>query len=181
MHNEALDQCIQSLGERFQDHSVLQICELLAPERFEGFSQSQPTAQLQALKRHYGALFDEVMLRAELRAVWNSADMRLEPQQLLRHLKRQGLTEAFPQTYRLCLLVLTVKPTTVSEERSFSVLKRVKTYLRSTIGQDRLSHLSKLQIETPLLLRLQKDGILYDSVIERFGHQKERTIKLFFR
>ena len=96
-------------------------------------------------------------------------------------MRRTGLTEAFPESHRLCLLVLTIRPTAASEEGSFSVLKRVKACLGSTIGQDRLSHLSKLQIEAPLLLRLQRDGTLYDSVIERFGHQKERSIKLFFR
>ncbi|KAF0293069.1 Zinc finger MYM-type protein 1 [Amphibalanus amphitrite] len=181
VHHEALDQCIQALGERFKDHSVLQICELLARERYGSFNQSRPTAQLQSLQRHYGALFDLDMLQNELKAVWGSTDMHLAPQQLLQHMKRQGLTDAFPETHRLCLLILTIKPTTVSEERSFSVLKRVKTYLRSTMSQDRLSYLSKLQIEAPLLSRLQKDGVLYESVIERFGHQKDRNIKLFFR
>jgi hypothetical protein len=33
-------------------------------------------------------------------------------------------------------------PSTATTERSFSVLKRVKTYLRATMGQERLSDLA---------------------------------------
>ena len=36
--------------------------------------------------------------------------------------------------------------TNAASERSFSTLKRVKTYLRSTMGQGRLNHLMTLNI-----------------------------------
>ncbi|ESO00286.1 hypothetical protein HELRODRAFT_83212, partial [Helobdella robusta] len=41
-------------------------------------------------------------------------------------------------------IFLTIPVTTCSSERSFSVLRRLKTYLRSTISQLRLNHLAIL-------------------------------------
>ncbi|ESN91119.1 hypothetical protein HELRODRAFT_153353, partial [Helobdella robusta] len=41
-------------------------------------------------------------------------------------------------------IFLTIPVTTCSSERSFSVLRRLKTYLRSTTSQQRLNHLAIL-------------------------------------
>ena len=35
-------------------------------------------------------------------------------------------------------MLLTMPPSTATTERSFSVLKRAKTFLRATMGQERL-------------------------------------------
>ena len=57
---------------------------------------------------------------------------------------------AFPEAMRLYKIALTVPVASASAERSFSVLKRVKTYLRSTMGQQRLNDLAILAIERDL-------------------------------
>ena len=46
-------------------------------------------------------------------------------------------------------LLLVMPATNASSERSFSALRRVKTYLRSTMSQDRLNHI--------ILLHCHKD------------------------
>ena len=46
-----------------------------------------------------------------------------------------------PQVVKLCKLYLINPATTATPERSFSVLRRMKTYLRSTISQERLNSL----------------------------------------
>ena len=43
-------------------------------------------------------------------------------------------------------LILVMPATNSSSERSFSMLKLIKTYLRSTMGQTRLNHLMILSI-----------------------------------
>ncbi|KAF0298810.1 Zinc finger MYM-type protein 1 [Amphibalanus amphitrite] len=91
-----------------------------------------------------------------------------------------GLATSFPETYRLLYLILTIKPTTVTEERSFSALRRLKTFLRSTIGQDRLSHLSTINIQSELVVSLERSGELAERVIEKFAQLKERRIDLLF-
>ena len=45
----------------------------------------------------------------------------------------------FPTIFTALQLLVTIPVTTCECERSNSVLKRLKTYLRSTIGQERLN------------------------------------------
>ena len=56
-------------------------------------------------------------------------------------------------------------------ERSFSKLKLIKNYLRSTMGQSRLSDLALLS-----LVSMVKD-IDFDGVIDRFAALKTRKGK----
>jgi len=45
---------------------------------------------------------------------------------------------------------LTIPVTVTSEERSFSKLKLIKTYVRATMGDERLSSLAILSIENDI-------------------------------
>lgn len=53
----------------------------------------------------------------------------------------------FQEIISACYLILTVPVTVASAKRSFSKLKLMKTYLRNTIDQHRLSSLSITSIE----------------------------------
>ena len=66
-------------------------------------------------------------------------------------------------------LFLTICVSVASCERSFSKLKLIKNYLRSTMGQSRLSDLAILSIESDMV----KD-IDFDDVIDRFAALKTR-------
>lgn len=58
-------------------------------------------------------------------------------------------------------------------ERSFSKLKLIKTYLRSTMKQDRLSDLAILSIEKEMF-----ESIDYDTIIDKFADMKARKVTL---
>ena len=61
-------------------------------------------------------------------------------------------------------------PVTVAEaERSFSVLKRIKNYLRSTMCQMRLTSLGTLAVESELAKQLD-----FNEIIETFANKKAR-------
>ena len=55
--------------------------------------------------------------------------------------------EAFHELFRLCKIDVTIPATSASAEGSFSVLKDIKTYLRSTMTHYRISNLGVLSIE----------------------------------
>ena len=57
----------------------------------------------------------------------------------------------------------------LSSERSFSALKRVKTYLRSRMTDDRLNNLAILHIESDITTHIQ-----YDEIIQDFSEKKSR-------
>ena len=59
--------------------------------------------------------------------------------------------ECFPH---LLQTLVTIGVTTASAERSFSSLRRVKTYLRSTMSQERLNNLSLIHIERDISSKL---------------------------
>ena len=60
------------------------------------------------------------------------------------------LRGAFPSLVKLIQIALTIAVSTAHCERSFSTLKRIKSYLRSTMTQQRLVNLAILSIEKEL-------------------------------
>ena len=66
----------------------------------------------------------------------------------------------------LCIM-LTMPVTSATAERSFSVLRRLKTYVRSTMNNDRLSSLALMHIHRDFSVDL-------DRVMEKFVSAKTR-------
>jgi len=62
---------------------------------------------------------------------------------------------------------------TVTTERSFSVMRRVKTYLRNTMTTDRLSGLGLLNV-------YREKELTSDSVLDKFTRMKNRKLALIF-
>ena len=77
----------------------------------------------------------------------------------------------FPNIKVLLLILCTLPVTSCSAERSFSGLKRIKTALRSTMGNERLSSLA--------LLHLHRDiEINITDIIEEFSRRHPRRLQL---
>jgi hypothetical protein len=71
------------------------------------------------------------------------------------------LTEAaYPQYYRLVQLALTLPVGTSSVERSFSVMRRIRNWMRLTMGQERFSSLALLNIESDLTAALDPEQLV---------------------
>lgn len=84
------------------------------------------------------------------------------------------LKEAFPTLLKLLQIALTICVSSASCERSFSALKRIKTYLRSTMHEERLVNLAVLSVEREISQTLN-----LESVIDKFSTlDKNRRIVL---
>jgi hypothetical protein len=59
--------------------------------------------------------------------------------------------DGFPDLRQVLQLALTVLVANVAAERSFSCMRRVRSYVRSSMKEDRLSALSNINIETDLV------------------------------
>ena len=69
-----------------------------------------------------------------------------------------------------------VTPITSAEcERSFSALKRIQTYLRATMGQNRLNSMAILSIESKIAAQID-----IKKVLKKFVKLKGRKIELFY-
>ena len=90
---------------------------------------------------------------------------------ILNFLKR---VDCFPNTYIAYRILLTIPITVASAERSFSKLKLLKSYLRSTMTQERLNGLALMSIESNIL-----DKIVYKDIIEKFVSSNMRRMSFF--
>ena len=55
--------------------------------------------------------------------------------------------DLYPAIYSIISILLTLSVSSASSERSFSAMGRVKSYLKSTIGYERLSNVSLMHIQ----------------------------------
>jgi hypothetical protein len=90
------------------------------------------------------------------------------PIDIINYIKR---LYSFPNAYIAYRIMLTILVIVASAERSFSKLKLIKSYLRSTISQQRLNRLALLSIEKEML-----NEIDYDNLISDFASQKAQKI-----
>ena len=67
---------------------------------------------------------------------------------------------AFPTLLKLLQIALTIAVSTAECERSFSALKRIKTFLRSTMPEQRLTDLALLSIEKQKAQNISLDEVI---------------------
>ena len=74
------------------------------------------------------------------------------------------VSQAFPKLLQSVKTALTMGVSSASAERSFSSLRRIKSYLCTTMSKEQLSHLAILHIERDLSSKLW--NCLDDIVVE---------------
>ncbi|XP_037804488.1 uncharacterized protein LOC119598865 [Penaeus monodon] len=82
--------------------------------------------------------------------------------QLLKWIVKWALVESLPNLTISLRICLTICVSVASCERSFSKLKLIKTYLRSTMSQTRLSNLAILSIEREVAEEMDTEQIIHD-------------------
>ncbi|CAL8070824.1 unnamed protein product [Orchesella dallaii] len=92
---------------------------------------------------------------------------------ILNILTRNNLANVLYNCHTAIRIFLTLPVSVASNERSFSKLKLIKNYLRSTMGQERLSDLAILSIEH------EKTALLsFDTLIHEFATAKCRRVPI---
>lgn len=86
-----------------------------------------------------------------------------------------------PEIYKLLFLILVLTATSVSVVRSFSVLKRIKTFSRNTISTSKLQSLSLTLIEKEFVKEMEADKKFFNPINDHFANQKDRCIKLLYK
>ena len=93
------------------------------------------------------------------------------PVEILKFLKRH---DCFPNASIAYRIMLTIPVTVASAERSFSKLKLLKSYLRSTMTQERLNDLAMIALESDMLKKID-----YVRIIKDFISKNAQRIKFF--
>lgn len=93
------------------------------------------------------------------------------PREVLSAIKKTNSKDLFTNLWVALRVFLTIPVTVASAERSFSKLKLIKTYLRSTMAQERLNSLAILAIENEEAKKLD-----FKEILSTFAHAKARRM-----
>lgn len=87
------------------------------------------------------------------------------------------LVDILPEFSKAAIILAVIPATSCSAERSFSGLRRMKTYLRNSMGQKRLSNIALLNIERSYANKVLQESM--DRVIDIFGRRRNRDSYFF--
>lgn len=117
-------------------------------------------------------LYEEIL---DCRMLMSSrSDSRIsKPEELLKFIVKYGDDSVFPNLRVAVQIMLTISVSIASCERSFSKLKLILSYLRASMGQDRLCDLALLSIE-----REATESTDFEQIIDKFASMKARKVQL---
>ena len=155
---EALDLAISSIQDRFNQpgYATYKNLESLL---LKVVNQGDYSAELQEVVSFYGDDVNEVELTTQLQILSAKFAKDFQPDSpytlkmvlsFLRDLSA-GQRIFYKQVCNVARLVIVMPSTNAASERSFSVMRRIKNYLRSTMTQARLNHLMILNVYKELL------------------------------
>uniref|UniRef100_A0A8C5P6W8 Repressor of the inhibitor of the protein kinase n=1 Tax=Leptobrachium leishanense TaxID=445787 RepID=A0A8C5P6W8_9ANUR len=169
-----LDSLIASLESRFGNENKKNFSLFsLYPKHLVKMSLEQYKCQITNISEIYSIenLEAEAMTWYE---IWSPKDEQFDNGflDLLNH------TDLFPSVRQAILIALTLPVTTCTVERSFSTMRRVKTWLRSTMAVERLSGLCMMSIQRVEIEENKQQ--LIGKVINKFA-QDPRRLQFLFR
>lgn len=173
---EILDIVLGQIDALLNDVNKLEFVTLIDPSKFAKFSENFPVSALKSLRDHYPYVFPDIRLirlKSELQLIYlNEKYLATFAPHLIKILTADR--DVFKETYKLICLILTVFSTSASVERSTSCLKRIKTYVRTTISEQRVSNLAKISIEKEFLDVLMRTQPFYDDISDKFFDLRHR-------
>lgn len=84
-------------------------------------------------------------------------------------------TKLYPNVQKLLHLLCVLPVTSCTGERSFSSMKLIKSYLRTTMGQERLNGLALMNIHKNAI------EISVSEVIDKFAQKHPRRLQLLYK
>jgi hypothetical protein len=173
----SIDKIVAEMKYRFEgnDQEVLLALEDIV------FSSSPTRANIELVSDFYG--IDSELLGSEKNVFENiDADYGPDPERknvakIVRRMFENGVHEVLPVVYKVFSILATIPATSCSAERSFSALRRLKTNLRSTMGQKRLNSIALINVERAYANNTLKNDM--EKIIDIFGQRRNRKSYFF--
>ena len=153
LYFEVLDLAVTGISQRFNQPG------------YSIYKNDLASCQLSAQLQIWGAYFAEHCEPVSLR-------------DCIQALQKMSATqkELLSEVCKLARLILVMPATNASSERSFSSMRRLKTYLRNTMCQSRLNHVMLLNIHQEKL-----DALSMDDIAEEFIQGNDHRLRLLGR
>ena len=173
------DTILSHAKERYSFTKHLISATLLQGDLFPQHSVKFPDSVLETTVEAYPTL-DKAKLKTELSLVYENEEFKAcsGALALFQVFMENNLQDTFSETVSLLKILITTPMTTAESERCFSTLKRIKTFLRNTMAQDRLNALAMLSMEKNLIQNIPDFNT---KVIEKFATQKDRRAKFMYK
>lgn len=176
---EVCDVISNQIKERYSfltHHSAL---SLLDCKQFKEYDKVFPVKLLEETVGVYSFLEKE-RLKTELSVMYKREDFQQlnGAVSLLQFVIENNLQTSLSEAHKLMNIISTIPMTTAEAERCFSSLKRIKTFLRSTMSQERLTSLAMLSVEKQMIRDIPN---FKEKVIDVFAKQKERRMDFVYK
>ncbi|KAF0710298.1 52 kDa repressor of the inhibitor of the protein kinase-like, partial [Aphis craccivora] len=177
MYIPYLDSIISSLNNRFNENNEtpFKLCWLL-PNEMVKLQKTEYINILQDIENHFkipnikvnGLIWYDYW---QLKSQSFINDIMVDHKKLLKE------CEFFPAVKKRIRIYITLPPTTCTVERSFSTLRRVKTWTRSTMSEDRLDGLCMISVHREKVNDKKNEYV--QQIINIFG-VKKRNLQFLF-
>ena len=175
-----IDNVLTQITARFKEIHKMKFLKLLDHSSFSLYSQAFSNELLDLCLQTFPSRFDKSRLQVDLHGVYMNRALHRPPKELLAFLLECNLQTSFVEFVKLLRLAITIPCTSVSVERSFSTMKRIKTFFRSRMTEKRLTALAYLNIEKERLITLsENEDEFFDKMVQRFL-KKERRIEFVY-
>ena len=175
---EALDYVVSSIKDRF-DQPGFKVYKNLEELLVKAANKQDYSTEIQEVLALYGDDLDKSEFMTQLQVFITNFEVNDNPITLQESIKflqnlSHGQRVFLKQVCTIASLILVMPATNAASERCFSVLRRVKSYLRSTMKQARLNHTMVLHIYKDML-----DALDLNSVADEFVEASEHRLSVF--
>ena len=176
-----VDSVVGEMKRRFLDPEIVKLSK--AADAVMALNDADGT--IQELLTTYNAVLEinPALLKAEMQIVRSSVSVsgleRFNPSNPERFSPPATAAEVaelknYPNLFKLMQLVMTLPVSSATCERSFSAMRRVRNYLRTTMSEDRFSALSLLYIERDL-----SSNIDVHDVVAHYAAKGKRQLQFY--
>ena len=174
----ALDSVVSSIKDRFQQPGYQMYCRLESL-LLKAANKEEYEDDLEFVCHFYGNDLDQALLDSQLGIMTTSlpaVKSKYDLFDLLEYLRglSDGQKELLSQVCKLASLILVMPATNSVSERSFSTLRFVKNYLRSTMKQSRLNNIMILKVHSD-----RTDTLNLIEIGNEFVENSEHRVNLF--
>ena len=172
LHGDGITHAISELETRFdKDHQEV-ICALtkvvMAPS-FEVSHEANVVSEFYALDK--SSLLSDRKIVATAISLHQKEDVLTATYKLIKWMHDDGIRDILPSFKAAANILASIPATSCSAERSFSALRRIKTYLRNRLGDEQLSAVAILNIERETTNCIEANRMA--EIIDEFARQND--------
>ena len=172
LHDDGINHAISELEARFDKEHQEVICALTKVVMMPNLKAGPET---DTVSEFYGidksSLISERKIVSTSISLNNKEDVLTAAHKLIKWLHEDRIGEILPSYKAAAITLASIPTSSCSAERSFSALRRIKTYLRNTMAEKQLSAVAILSIERETTNFIEANRM--EEIINEFAKQKE--------